>query len=1227
VNAGALNFASGSRMDVAGNGGRNGQVVLRAPRTAGNDEIAISDNGVAITGAERIDVIGVEQRSSSVFGNALVAQIDAAANAFMANATAIQARLGNLFAHDHAYLRPGTEVTSTGDLTVTESVDFGALRYGSDRQGAELTLRAAGNLVLQGDLLDGFTAAHDSIADGLGLIYNTLFSNKAWDYRLVAGADLAAAKNSTTVNGNGDLRINGGADVITGAGDIALYAGRDIVVERADSVVASLGNQQFTEYTSRFDSSWTDLLADTGTFDPYLLFLLGLRFPLYPENGGNVSFSAGQDVRFAKSSHFFGDWIERIGGEVTVDDGTGVAVPPFNLTTWGVLLDDIQNEQGVALFGGGNLNVAAGRDVVNLFATVATTGKQDGVGVNHVSVSGGGDASVFAGRDILSPRVMVDKGELRLTAGRDIAASGTGTTDFNAVLALADTAATLQAGRNINVDAVINSTVMPQSSRQVFETTLAENYFFTYSHRARVELQSLSGDIQLLNRAGAVSSYFAPRYASNSTDPYAFAIYPAVLSASAVQNSIYLHNGMTLFPSTTGQLVLNAAQDVVGVVGSSNASLNLPDVDPASLASVGEPSKFSDFRTLKLDQEAGVIQHGAQPLHLVDQTLALINALYGDIRADIAEGSFASFKLVINKALQAVAGRDIANTNFYIQHSADSQVSELVAGRDLGFPLQVNPATGILATNDNQIIEIAGPGRLDVIAGRNIDLGGSQGINSIGNQKNPALPNSGADITLMAGINGATAFSDPQLYAAFAARYLALAPELSGTFVDWFERGNFAGDSATLVSTFTGQTYAASSAALADYRKLPVLTQQSIALAAYQIDHADQSNHSAALIDFVSLDRFGGDLVAAVNDNLKPAQPYTNRAEAAAVLALLPAARQQQIALQAFAAATPTARRELLGAVLFDEVRGGGIENANGLAGKDSTSGFARSRAAIELMFPGDDWHGNVNLVLSTVRTLGDGDINLLVPGGDINVGLASNIKGINKASGSLGILAQRYGSINGIASGDINVNQSRIFSLDGGDISLWSSAGDIDAGRGAKTALTIPPPTVKIDPITGNTLLEFPPAVAGSGIQTAGNARKRATDRGALVDDSIASSSSDTRTSRQRYFNSLRAGDVYLFAPQGVINAGDAGISVGGNLLLAAQQVIGADNISVGGISIGVPTTTSIGAGTLSLGDVASSATESATNSMNDAIKEAAAALAESTAAFVTVDIIGVGD
>lgn len=142
-----------------------------------------------------------------------------------------------------------------------------------------------------------------------------------------------------------------------------------------------------------------------------------------------------------------------------------------------------------------------------------------------------------------------------------------------------------------------------------------------------------------------------------------------------------------------------------------------------------------------------------------------------------------------------------------------------------------------------------------------------------------------------------------------------------------------------------------------------------------------------------------------------------------------------------------------------------------------------------------------------------------------------------------MGIVAQQQGNVNTYALGNFNVNQSRVFTMGGGDITIWSSKGDIDAGKGAKSAISAPPPVTGVDQ-NGNIVTIFPPIVSGSGIQAITPA-----DR------------------------SAGQGNVYLAAPSGIVNAGEAGIS-GGQVVIAATAVVGASNIQATGGTVGVPTT-----------------------------------------------------
>ncbi len=1289
--AGRLSLPAGSAIDVAGgSAGRDGRVHLRAPRVNGDTDVAIDiASGAAITGAEAVVAEAFRTYDSSVIDTAFMAGVFADAAAFMANGSAVAQRLNAT----GVSLRPGIEVRSGGDISIMDTIDFAAVRYGADAANripgdpGVLTLRAAGDVIFTGSLRDGLVAETDPAgvdAYGNPLIGLNLFTGipnmlllpgESWQYRVAAGADLAAADPLTVRDGEGNLRLQSGADVITGAADIRLVAGDSVISDLVDSVVASLGLSAYREQSAGLIDPSIDLggwLPDTGTIESWILaWGYGYKRLLYPEQGGDVSIRAGADIRFAKAEdsgqqeHFFTDWMARLGGDdLALAQVPGLTSAP-GLTTWGIFASYFHygdqwhggsaGAQGVAVLGGGDLSLAAGRDIVNLNAALPTTGKQVGTvspgavlpRENAVEVLGGGSLYARAGRDIVAPRILVDKGQASLFAGGNISnADG-----LNALVVLGDAQLNASAVGDVTIGAVLDSTTLPQS--ELLNTTpgsavALENYFFSYTDASRVSLTSTAGDVALVNEAAAMREAFGSRFAAS--DVYARAdgtgndnlwmLLPGSLDVYALSGSIGVSGAVSVFPSSSGTLHLFAGRDIRFDRSNADAPglLRMADVPLALL-----PFRHNPVNTWfdEGSPQQGIFASGAAarlfstnvaPLtfglaHADDPQHNWITALGGDIDG---------FNAALPKQTRIYAGRDVIDANIDLQHASQHSVSEIVAGRDIAYTLTISRdgALPSAAGNPRQI-KVSGPGRLDVIAGRDIGFGVTPGIESVGNSlsSNFAMADSGADITLMAGINQATAVTSDALYHGFAQRYFTATDLLDTSYIDWFAAGNFGGDAQKLVSVFTGQAYADTAAAIDAFNALPVSLRQTIGLEAYQLHKAGaqaaasatgyaaagghRPAYSAELVDFVGSARFAGDLtrhVSAVTGAV-----YANNGDAAIALAALPAAQQHGIARAAIDAAPSFARRELVLDILVAEVRKGGIENANGFLNRNADpAGFERSNRALQSVFPGDGWQGDLQLVFSALKSYDDGDINIFTPGGRVDVGLAGSFAGLTKGADKLGIVSLLYGAINILASGDINVNASRIFSLDGAAVTLWSGAGDIDAGKGAKTAASVPPPEFRLqDDGTIETL--FPPGLTGSGIQALSNDYKTATDPGPFQ-------TADVPVERQRYFRSLSRGNAYLFAPQGVVDAGDAGIALSGDLLIAAQAVVGADNISVGGVSIGVPTTASVSAGTLSMGNTAASATESATSSMNEAIRQTAVALAESKVAFVTVDVIGVG-
>jgi hypothetical protein len=277
----------------------------------------------------------------------------------------------------------------------------------------------------------------------------------------------------------------------------------------------------------------------------------------------------------------------------------------------------------------------------------------------------------------------------------------------------------------------------------------------------------------------------------------------------------------------------------------------------------------------------------------------------------------------------------------------------------------------------------------------------------------------------------------------------------------------------------------------------------------------------------------------------------------------------------------------------------------------DYAADYARGYAALATVFPGIEdknadgtfkhYEGDINLFASRVKTEQGGGIDFMAPGGDVIVGLANTPAAlVNVGNNVLGIVVSAEGDIQGFSRDDILVNQSRILTVGGGDVLLWSSEGDIDAGKGKKSASAVPPPVIKIDPSTGLTTLELLGAVSGSGI-------------GALESPGVT------------------AGDVDLIAPKGTVNAGDAGIRAG-NLNIAAQVVLGADNISVSGSSAGTPVAdtsavTASSSGASNAGGDVSSATAALSQNLAEAARAAEELKQAFKPTFITAEVIGHGE
>lgn len=272
----------------------------------------------------------------------------------------------------------------------------------------------------------------------------------------------------------------------------------------------------------------------------------------------------------------------------------------------------------------------------------------------------------------------------------------------------------------------------------------------------------------------------------------------------------------------------------------------------------------------------------------------------------------------------------------------------------------------------------------------------------------------------------------------------------------------------------------------------------------------------------------------------------------------------------------------------------------------NSALGFAkagnhdRGYNALDTLYP-TKHAGDILLFNSKISTNSGGSIDLIAPGGLINVGVPG------RGGDDIGIITEKLGQIRAIADGDFSVNQSKVITQLGSDsgesdIAIWSTHGTIDAGRGSKTATSVPQRIVQTD-VYGNTLVEVRGVATGSGIR----AQSYDLDgpNGPLLEP--------------------KKGTVYLTAPR--VDAGEAGIEAG-DLVVVAPIVLNVGNIQVQGASSGVP----VAAGATMAGVTAGVSPDAVNAAAAGVAQNAASAAANSSTtkpvlpSIISVDVIGIG-
>ncbi|RVU45101.1 filamentous haemagglutinin family protein [Rubrivivax rivuli] len=1108
------------------------------------------------------------------------------------------------------------EVQAAGDLGLAANWNLTQASWLTAGLPGTLTLRAGGALRLQ-QTVGGAqtpnlpaTAANAAANDRINVANHAIAAGDTWHIRMTAGADLQAADPLATrseARNTGHLVLSGNqAGIRTGTGRIDLAAAGDIRLENAAAGIYTAGRIGAADTATNGNNRWA-------------------------VDGGGISLRAGGSLLGPAGTPdlWVTEWLRRPRQTATEFTRDGF------LTDWWSYRPRFQ--QGVATLGGGDIEVRAGQDVRDLMFALPTSGRTELNGnERRVEVGGGGSLAVQAGGDVDGASFLIGRGQAQVLAGGSIGATqaaqaylmglSSGGVPEQASLALrAGTGATLQSVDNptylgINLGAgATGPSFHPTTAANASPSSIATT-FFTYSGNSGVEVMAKSGDVALngrLSRAADAWRSFTSFSAAN-LPPSGTTAFPAsvsllalggdVLGPGALPENLGQPNLVTTWPSATASALVLARGDV------RELGLEVSDLSPNALVT---PTQNFEQARLPANSSADFFSSGSKvspdlkpvtlgriversaplPAGLVSRSEALaglpfeVQALEGSVVADSIS------RLYLPGRTRLRAGQDIVNPSLRMQNLRAEDLSEVRA-----------VAGNVRKSSGSGGIEIAGPGRLLVQAGGDIDLGNAVvsvngiivgGLVATGNTRNALLksPDS-ARLTVIAGVPGDV---DLARMDSTYARVLQLNRE-NGQITSLYaqlaiELESSDGRAAVLAATDV-KTLAARNPAFARFTALDSAAPE--ALRSYQ-----------QVLREGSLPLAGSEAAdAAAVLGLLAREDDVNRLRNAASLGALLQGSAPVLGGTGLDAAT-AARYAALGERYPRLLEGAVLRRVNG-ARLTGTAPLVfdemLGRVVSDLVGTPSAGGGDILSFQTSIQTQGGSAIDLWAPKGDIVVGLTTP-----NASRPVGVLTNQGGAVRSVLSGNFSINQGKVLTAQGGDILIYASQGSIDAGRGAKTSLSTPPPQRRpILDAEGNEVgveIVIPASASGSGIQT------------------LSSDPDGLGPAVQP-----PAGDIYLFAPAGKIDAGEAGIRSSGNILVNAQVVLNASDIKAAGSSQGVP---QVPTGSLASTLAAAGNTPQAGGAGEDkAAKAAEQAARQATAArqaprptVLTVEVLGFGE
>ena len=896
--------------------------------------------------------------------------------------------------------------------------------------------------------------------------------------------------------------------------------------------------------------------------------------------GGALSVTAGGSVLGRRD-----EWVEQFLNRGTTTPGnivSGYNTAAIGDTTqrWrpGVVGQDTEIAiapkyftSGLGALAGGDVTLIAGGSVTDLTVALdaATTTTTDTGGIGAVSLTlGQGDLSASIGGDLEAGQIDVARGKAQIDVTGNVVGFGrqpnssTGLSTQYLRIRLTGANVALAALGSIQL-----AGVSALGAARSDDSIGRYNQAGFFSPTASFSAIATGGLSYINNRVEQVVPF---QIGTGNAGIFSGSVLPPTVTLAALTETLTAPNvPMLLYPSKTGNLQLFSAGDISSLV------VAMSDSDPSFL-----PGAFSATSVSLTSINAtgggnvtasaglgfgipGVSTTTSEYLLRLYHNESTTHAGDTDPVRIFAGGDLTQSLINLPKAAQIIAGRDISNL-FFTGQNANAQDTTLVsAGRDITTTTATSTIDNLPYLVSNNFV-LGGGGNLVVQAGRDIgpfinsavvsNVSYAGGIQTVGNFYNPWLNEGGANLSVLFGVSGGidyAALRETYLNPANAAdldrALFVLTPDNLGInrpdrtkpiyapiLAKWL-KSNAPSSFETIFGTTVFPDTAAGETALAN-----AAYPQAAALYAVfgRLDPLLQNQFLRQEVLF--------------NELQQPAIPtspsylqYYRGYRAIQTLFPVSAGYTNNLAVYTTDPTTITA----------DSPQG--IPTRNLVNGQPATAQTVAT--------------GNADLRLATIQTLNGGDLTILGPGGNFVAGSVVRTStqaaqrvtrfGVDQSAsltygqlvnrntnrisaipiGFEGVLTLNGGSVSTFTDGNFLVNQSRVFSLAGGDITMWSSNGDLNAGQGPRSASNFPPVTVRFN-LDGFSQVDSAGSVSGAGI---GAFQRRPTDP---------------------------TSSIILVAPAGEVDAGDAGVRATGNVLVAAARVANSDGFSAGGTISGVP-------------------------------------------------------